>query len=154
MVAAKTPKERLLLVTVQRTDDSGGSSDGSLLPKTSLVHAIRAAGVRQLGADPDADDAEATSAAAHVRFYAPDAHACLVRVPLARSRLFRAAIPRVRFVNQQPVRLTVVRAFGNVVLARRALAALIERQLALADGTGQARMRRLLSELSELLHKR
>ena len=122
-------KERHLLVRVEllECDGVGGGGGGGEGPHLSALHAsIREVALRRLEA---ANDVASLKASLQTRFYVPCAQACLVRVPLRFSTAVRASIPHVRFAHRHSLRLTVLRAYGNVVLARRALARRIDQSL-------------------------
>ena len=78
----------------------------------------------------------------------------LVRVPLAHSRMARAAIGKLQFVRSTAVRLGVLRAFGSATCARRALARRLEEATAGADGRARKAMQETLDMLAELQRAR
>ena len=131
-------KGRTLLIEVHSLDASGP-------PPSAALHAeIRAAVQRA--------DAASGDNAVQSRMYSREARLCAVRTSHATSKAVRTAIGSIRYVQHFPVRLAVVRAFGNERLARRELAARLERaeKEARGDVAAQNALRDSLERLSEL----
>jgi RNase P/RNase MRP subunit POP5 len=137
-------KERHLLVEVSLL---GG--DSKAVTASVLHHCIRAT-VR----DHFGDSAVAAlQTNMHLRHYAPQAQLCIVQVAFAQSRMLRDAISRVRHANQRPIRLRVVRTFGNATVARRELARRLEeafRVLSTSDARARKGLLTVLDQLAEL----
>lgn len=131
-------KQRHLLVSV----DALGHEPAP--PMSALHAAIRDAVERHHGQF----GARAAQGALQTRHYSPSARLCMVHTPLAQSRTVRDAIGRVEFVRQQPVRLAVVRAFGNMRCAHRELGRRLEAALAGADARAQKELRGALAGLA------
>ena len=130
-------KERTLLIQVESLDDEPSPPSSAL--HNELREAIRRAGISN---DP-----------MHPRHYSREARLCSVRIPRASTSDVSTAIKSIRYVGRWPVRLSVVRAFGNERLARRAFAARCEDVLSgsLADNPeGQRAVRELLEKLVDL----
>ena len=132
-------KERTLLIEVQSLDET-------IAPPSAPLHAeIRDAVRRATNA------VESEPPAVHSKFYSRDARLCAVRTVLKSSGSVRTAIKSIKYVQQWPVRLVIVRAFGNERLARREFARRLDLALQSAEGAEpQKRLRELLGTLSDL----
>lgn len=140
-------KERHLLVTVEVLDASE-----ILLNVSGLHEGIRDAVHRHAsGVGGSHSNGDAAIASLQTKHYAPHAQLALVRVPLSQCKHVRQAIDLVKFAQQRPVRLSVVRAFGNAVLARRELARRLEETLRISsDARVHQRLRSTLQSIEEL----
>ena len=131
-------KERTLLVEVH-------SLDGKAAPPSVAIKGELREAVRRSGTESGNDVLKAP-------FYSREARLLVVRTSRALSRAVRVAIGSIRYVKEWPVKLTVVRAYGNQRLARRGLAERLEvamRQQA-SDIHAQKAMRELLDQLTDL----
>lgn len=132
-------KHRHLLVTVELLGPEPA-------PPLSGVHgAIREAIERHFGAF----GARAVQGALQTKHYVPSAGVCMVHCPLAPSRMVREAIGLVGFVKQQPVRLTVARAFGSAKCANRELIRRVEAAAEAADGRTLRGLKHVLRDLAD-----
>ena len=85
------------------------------------------------------------------RYYSREARICAVRTSLQNSRAVRTAIQSVRYAQHYPVRLTVVRAFGNERVARRELRTRLEdARRRLDDPTARKNIDSVLARIAEL----
>ena len=133
-------KERTLLIQVTSLDKSNGP------PPSAALHAEMRDVVRRSGASDEPN-------ALQSRHYSRHARLCMVRCSHKISRDVKTAIGTIRYVQQYPVKLEVLRMYGNERLARRALAARIEialRDLPEGDLDGQKALTGLLDTLCEL----
>ena len=153
-------KERHLLVHI---DDLGSAAAASASTSATSVplslsdvhHTIRDAVHRHVsGVTSNTAAGDAAAQSLQTKHYAPHAQLVMVRVPLAQSRGVREAIRLVKLSKQRPVQMSVIRAFGNAVVARRELARRLEAALHNStDGKAQKRIRSTLDTLLEF-HKR
>ena len=131
-------KERTLLIEVHSLDAAAAPPSGAI--KAELREAVRRSGT------------ETTPATLKAPYYSREARLLVVRTSLALSRAVRVAVGSIRYVKEWPVRLAVVRAYGNQRLARRGLAERLEvamRQQA-SDVRAQKALRELLDQLADL----
>ena len=129
-------KERTLLIEVHSLDAAAAPP-----PSAALHEELREAAQRS--------GALADGAVLQARHYSREARLCAVRTTLGASRAVSTAIKSIRFVKHSPVRLAVVRAYGNERLARRAFAARLEAALQ-ADGVELSTRRALREQLEKL----
>lgn len=160
-------KERHLLVAV---DDLGAeasvaatapSADPAIRAPSVSIQSLSLSDVHQSirdavhrhvsGLSGNLADGHTAAASVQTKHYSPEARLVMVRVPLAHSRPVRDAIGLVKLSRQRSVKMSVVRAFGNAMIARRALARQLEmvrRQS--TDDRAQKRLRQVLEALDEL----
>ena len=130
-------KERTLLIEVASLDAQ------SAPPAAALHNEMRDAMLRA--------HAASSAAALQPRHYCRAARLCMVRTSLDISRAVRIAIGSIRYVKHWPVKLSVVRAFGNERRARRAFAEALEAALGrTSDAEALKAIREQLSKLVEL----
>ena len=135
-------KERTLLIDVQSLDAQSAPPNAALL--SELREAVkRATNLASVGGSVPPLSS---------RLYSREARLCAVRTSLAGSRDVRTAIGSIRYVQQWPVKLTVVRVFGNERLARREFDARCEAALWRLgeDADAQKAVRGVREKLSEM----
>ena len=137
-------------MTVELLDDASKH-----LPHSALHQSITTAAMQGHSSQENSTGATEGSAEPppllQTRHYSPQAQLCLVRVSHAQSRQISEAIGSVRYVHQRPVRLKVVRAFGNARLARRELARQLEDALRNAiDRRARKALDAILYQIAEL----
>jgi hypothetical protein len=109
-------KERTLLIEVQSLDAEDAPPSAAL--HTEMRDALRRSNIASDSVPP-----------LYARHYSRQARLCMVCTSLAAARDVRTAIRSVRYVQAYPVRLAVVRTFGNARGARREFAARCEAAL-------------------------
>ena len=146
-------KERHLLVAIEVLDAVYGSGPSYTVPLSEVHKSIRDAVHRHVNGLSGPSDADAAASSLQTKFYSPHAQAVLVRVPLVQYRRVREAVGLVKFAHKRPVKLSVARAFGNALLARRELARRLESSLRacpVTDAKGKKRIRSTLDSIEEL----
>ena len=143
-------RERHLLVRVQLLDRSRTARAPT--SGATIQEAVRNA---LAGGSSDGKTTDKSSLLLQTRHYSPAALLCLIRCTHAASRQVREAVARVNFVQNRPVRLTVVQTFGNATKARRVLTNHLEDtewsiSQAGGDLTAQREIREALETLAEL----
>lgn len=139
-------KERHLLVSVRLIDEAEGP------PTVSAIHqSIRDAVHKHVsGLSSSIADGDAAAASIRTKHYSPQAQVVMVRVPLPESQRVREAIGMVKASQQRRVHLSIIRAFGNAVLARRALARRLHDALrGCEEAKSRKRLRTTLEQLAE-----
>ena len=119
-------KERHVLVEIQLLERSSGARapSSSQTIQEAVRHALSAASSSLKEGDTSKDAAaaaEPSTSLLQTRHYSRSAQLCLIRCTLAASRNVCAAIERVGFVQNRPIKLKIAGVFGSAAKARRVL---------------------------------